>query len=377
MKLLPIIDSIKFNIIHSLTLDNFHSFLLVNKYLFIFLFIVWLGICFDHRFMLNRKILLPFYVILIILCLIIFRPNNFILTEIFWYTLILNLSFIFHVCLCDWFYRLAIYYRQEYLSFIITRISFILSLSFLIYLLDLWLGTCYNHRSNNLLKLFLKLCCILVYFLLLILIFFVNLFTNYSLILIGRSDHIKLTLNTVIKNIFFILWTFIVSYYMLGIVRIYFIWIYFSSKYIYNWIDNYFRYNRIFPSLLILIDDFETKVSSLNKNYDKINSKNFTYGFIKFLNYTKVYSLPYLRFHLRCPFHYQTRRQLITSYIKSYFIRDIINIYNDYPAPGEITEDNYDFVMTSVKEIFDLDKVELDLLKIKLRRIYKKHLNNI
>lgn len=70
-----LIKYINNNINNNLTIENYNNFLFINRYILIFLFIIWIGICFDKRFSLNRKVLMPILFILFILILLILRGN--------------------------------------------------------------------------------------------------------------------------------------------------------------------------------------------------------------------------------------------------------------------------------------------------------------
>ena len=363
-----LVKNINNNIDNIFIIDNYNN-IFMSRYILLFLFILWIGICFDNRFSYNRKILIPIYYIILILFLIIFKHNSFIWKEIFWYSFICNISFIFHVCICDWLYRLSIYYKQEYLSYVVTRISFIFSLSFIIYLLHIvyiYLNDKYNKKFHCLFE-FIN---ILINSSLLILIYFVDWFTNYSLLLMGRNNN-KVTFKVIIKNIIFVLWTFIISYYLLGIIRIYFIWIYFFFIYIFKLIKNYGIKNIYSMLSSHLKADFSRKITYLINNYNRVNHKNFTYSFIEFIDYTTTISNPYLNYHIKCPFFYYTKKHKVLSFIRSYFIRDIIDIELNY-----ITTDTYDFVITNIKENFNIDEAELIIYKEKLKKIYKSSILN-
>ena len=135
---------------------------------------------------------------------------------------------------------------------------------------------------------------------------------------------------------------------------------------------NNYGYNikRLYPMLLnILISNYMRKIMYLTINYNNINHKNFTYGFIEFINYTTVFNSPYLEFHIKCPFYYYNNKILILSFVRSYFIKDIIN--NNI----SIKQDNYNFVIDNLRNTFDLNDIEINIFKIKLKKIYKKHLN--
>jgi hypothetical protein len=56
--------------------------------------------------------------------------------DLFWYTKILNISFLLHTCWLYWIYIYIWYYRWESTSWVSSRISFVFSLSFILFLLN-------------------------------------------------------------------------------------------------------------------------------------------------------------------------------------------------------------------------------------------------
>jgi hypothetical protein len=115
------------------------------------------------------------------------------------------------------------------MCWIVTRISFIFSMSFIIYLLHLlYIYICCNYFENSRYKermLFIHFIYnirILIYIIILILMCFVTIFTNYALLLKGLINN-KLNIKNIIYLLIFIILTIIISYMILGISRLYFI----------------------------------------------------------------------------------------------------------------------------------------------------------
>jgi len=123
-------------------------------------------------------------------------------------------------------------------------------------------------------------------------IFFITLFINYVLILKGLIKH-RLSLKEVGGLILFIIVTLIISIFVLGIPRLYFVWIILFIRFIYkelklkefNIVKFYFGLNIMFDS------DFKCAYWSIMDNYKAINSKGFNSGFINLLNYTEIFTL--------------------------------------------------------------------------------------
>ena len=139
-----------------------------------------------------------------------------LVNEIFWYTFVLYGSFLFHVCWLDWFYRLCKYINDDYGCFIVTRISFLLSLSFIVYVIQYIIIIKEDYISVNLHKWNINLRYVLYYInltynvssytVILILLYFIKLFSIYSLMLLGNY---KFKLNW--KSIIYILLFFIIT----------------------------------------------------------------------------------------------------------------------------------------------------------------------
>lgn len=361
-----LIKYINNNINNNLTIENYNNFLFINRYILIFLFIIWIGICFDKRFSLNRKVLMPILFILFILILLILR-GNFLINELFWYSIILNTSFIFHVCICDWLYRLFEYYKLEYLSFIITRISFILSLSFIMYLCEriiikiLIYSKKEKSKRKKIFDLIFKLVLYLITLIELILLFFINLFSNYTHLVLG-SKIFKSNIIIVIKVLSFLLITAIISIFILGIPRLYFIWFLLIFSYIYKLLKKY-KINKKF--WVNMQTDIEEKIEILENDYKNENTGLFNYGFIEYINLThKLLNDKIYNFY--SPFTYLPRKILILTYIKSYCKSYKINESNYYI---------YDiYVISSLeksKKLFLINNDEFIYWELKILKLFK------
>ncbi len=314
------------------SLTNYQFYFFFFEFLFI-LFIIYLVIT-DDRFLLNRKIIF----ILIILFLIIFsfyidKTPYLIIKDLFWYSLILNVSFIFHVLILDRIFHWCWKNHYEYLGFIVSRISFTLSLSGILTLLrilttnrliDLITFT----KSKTILKiinyiydilLFFKLIRILEiiwYIMRVILINFSITFQNYALLILGKNKQ-SITLFTVIRYIIIFTIFFTIAY-LIGIPRLYVIWlcqsIYESYKYLKKYYEiEEFNYSSIIKiirelksykyCIILLYNYYSYKYIELEKIYNKPYHKFFLFDLCKFIlnpNLNRIWDLP-LNYNLEYP----------------------------------------------------------------------------
>ena len=76
-----------------------YDFILFNRIILLFIFFTYLGICFDSRFKLNRKLLILIFTILVLLLCNIYeyKDLNIFFKELYWYTLVINSCFIVHI----------------------------------------------------------------------------------------------------------------------------------------------------------------------------------------------------------------------------------------------------------------------------------------
>jgi len=378
----------------NLNYNNILNFISVNKIILVFLIIVYLGILFDETFRFRNKIFIFLYIIIFLLFVSIFK-DNFFINEIFWYSLILNGSFIFHICICDWIYRFSVYIDNKNLGFLITRISLIFSMSFVLFLLHLiYLKLVfYRHKNKmygelNILNSFklsydhiFNIIFIILKILMKISIFFITLFINYVLILKGLIKH-RLSLKEVGGLILFIIVTLIISIFVLGIPRLYFVWIILFIRFIYkelklkefNIVKFYFGLNIMFDS------DFKCAYWSIMDNYKAINSKGFNSGFINLLNYTEIFTLRlfvgdfYIWHYMKQIFINYGRKTLILIYGRSYLIESF-SACGGGCYPKDISKYHIEWAVERTWFELDLNKEEEVFLDCRLRKLYKKTLN--
>ncbi len=266
--------------IKKLLINFFISFLwliLIISILFLFLYysyfynpkifgltgsiLLMLGVIYDGRFNIKRKILI--FVLIMIQLLVYFYLDMLpilLLKDIFWFSLVLNLSFIWHVLLLHWVYKMCIWKKWDYGSYLITRISILTSLSILVLLLQsfclllhrintyfgdipwwnsketrytsskceisynvkLWLSwISWNGYVKFMNNIFLS-----------IILYFMKGFNNYSLLILGG---LEISSSSILKNYkyyLFIILTFILSYSIL-VPRLYIMWV---CILIWNWV---------------------------------------------------------------------------------------------------------------------------------------------
>lgn len=80
-----------------------------------------------------------------------------------------------------------------------------------------------------------------------------------------------------------------------------------------------------------------------------------------------MFNSPYFTFHIQCPFIFYSRERSVLTYIRSYFIKDIVNI-------NKIKEDSYNSMLVDLENIYEMKEEELNLYKSKIKKIYKKSL---
>lgn len=234
--------------------------MIMNNLLHIFLFCILVLfllylIYSDKRFLFNRKFL--FFFIILSSLFFSYYMNKIpylIIKDLFWYSLILNCSFIFHVLILDRLFYWCWQYHYEYFGFIISRISFTFSFSCLLSLLRIFIEkliryqifikynvNIINSRKDIIIYIldFIKSLCNLIR---LILIHFSIIFQNYCLLLIGKNIK-QITMKNIIKNIIIFIIFFIIAW-IIGIPRLYVVWIFQSIFESYNMI--FFEYNKVY-----------------------------------------------------------------------------------------------------------------------------------
>jgi hypothetical protein len=193
MNHIPLIDYIILYIVHNL------------DYVFFILLLIYLLVT-DTRFAPNRKYLFVlFNFIFIIIGIYIYIIPYLIVKDLFWYSLILNECFIFHTLILSRIFLQCWKNHYEFMGFLVSRISFTLLLSVVLYLLlrfisisfKLYHGRYRNYYDYKFFKLFQFILIVLK----IIFIYFSHTFHNYSLFILG-IDKTQFTLKIILFNLF-------------------------------------------------------------------------------------------------------------------------------------------------------------------------------
>ena len=221
-----------------------YDFILFNRIILLFIFFTYLGICFDSRFKLNRKLLILIFIILVLLLCNIYeyKDLNIFFKELYWYTLVINSCFIVHILYLHWIYLFLWKRRKENFCELLSIIAFIFSMSFLVFLLlyiYIKVKILFKVYKNE--SWFRSLLKNLILVIAVILRFFIFIFANYSSIIIGSSKITNLTIKNIFIILLFFIFTIIVSNWILGITRIIFVWICIFFTYSFQIVYNYFK----------------------------------------------------------------------------------------------------------------------------------------
>lgn len=137
-----------------INLEGICNFILLNKYIYLFIFITYILLLFDKRFKYTYyKIIIGIFILIITLLLLLLDDTSLFIKDIFWYSKIINLSLIIHILWLVWIYNFFYYFRLEFCCWVISKIGFIFSLSFLMYLsclFDLYYKLCILNLENYL-----------------------------------------------------------------------------------------------------------------------------------------------------------------------------------------------------------------------------------
>ena len=115
-----------FILIFYLFLNKEYLFLLLQIFVFICLLIIVIT---DDRFSINRKIFFIFLTLSFwLISFFIDKAPILLIKDLFWYSLVLNGSFIFHVLILNRLFEYSWKNHYEYAGFVISRISYFCSL---------------------------------------------------------------------------------------------------------------------------------------------------------------------------------------------------------------------------------------------------------
>jgi hypothetical protein len=88
-------------------LEKINNFIQLNMYIYLFIIITYILILYDYRFPKFIKIVwMPLFIITITVVFTIIDIDNLWewMKDLFWYTKILNISFLLHTCWLYWIY---------------------------------------------------------------------------------------------------------------------------------------------------------------------------------------------------------------------------------------------------------------------------------
>lgn len=304
----------------------------------------------DDRFTSSRKVL--FLVLLICFFVLSFFINKApyeIIKDLFWYSLILNGSFILHVLILD---RLFVYLNKnnyDYLAFLVSRTSYFFSFSGITYLLkdhDYFVSrqlkkiiddfdyTDYA-KVRKIMSPWLFLCHIINW----ILLHFIIIFANYSCLLIGKNLN-KFHYKNIIYNLFIFFIILLISLY-LGYPRLYIIWS----------IQVFLEINYV---ILGYYD--RTNISDM-----KLSLNKYKLGLINLYQRSKGGRLvEFMRFNYVC----KNELELEKIYEKPYHKLFMFDLYKFFGDPGKNDLSDWD------AESYDLDDIEY-VKRESFKKIYK------
>lgn len=275
----------------SLTFDKFYLFFCINKFILLFIFITYVLIIFDDRFKLKNKLFILLFILFFMIFLNIYdyMDLHIFIKELYWYCLVLNGSFIIHVCWLHWIYKYfwvkrnnSKYLSKENIEFIceiVKNISFILSLSFLVLLLNhlivfvrLLFRKFQNHKKIAIMFLLIFNIGLLV---VIIIRFFIYIFIVYSNFIIGNSDYNMFQIKHLITYAMYFIFSWIIAYYVFGISRL-----------LFNWFLIFIiRSYQIFKNYVPIYNDNYEKLKLSNKDAKLLKLKSSSYKYINVLKY--------------------------------------------------------------------------------------------
>lgn len=235
--------------------------------IFIILSLLTVGVILDSRFSISRKLLLIiFNIVQIFIYEYLDTLPILLLKDMFWFSVLLNCAFIWHVLILSWLLEVLLKYDYKKGVFFISRLSLFTSLSFIRLILCefLLIIEMINHYSDKMTRFYTqnksKISDVLwfdliFYFVDVIILgflrindYFIKGFLFYSLLLLGKNETIDYKSTAFIKFVVIFVIVLILAFY-LNLPRIYLIWIFYilyefimifveSIKYLRLCIDN-------------------------------------------------------------------------------------------------------------------------------------------
>ena len=210
--------------------------------LYLFIFIILIGLSLDKRIQGIRKLVFIFFLVLhfVFWEFGYWQTEVFIIKEIFWYSLTILGCFIWHVLILNWLYQLTEKMKWEYGKYVVSRISLTSSVMGIIWVIqwgifilewkyqkDLKKGKYPNAFCEEGPSYFIftwgNLLLVFLYILLVIFEYFSFIFQSYAKLIIGKSGMSRFW-NIPLKYWILIIGTFYISF-ALGMPRIYIMWI--------------------------------------------------------------------------------------------------------------------------------------------------------
>jgi hypothetical protein len=381
-------ETLKIIIINFINLNLYYFIVYIILFIIVFYLIMT-----DDRFSLKKKmifIIISFF--FLALSIFIEKTPILIIKDLFWYSLTLNIGFIFHVLILD-----RIFYwawknrktenkkkkeRMEYLGFIISRISFTFSIWGFMYFIKesmyyFILSYIYKYfyiYDNKYMKKIYNFFHIIKYIILLILIYFSTIFHNYSNLLLSGNNN-KITIKIILNNLLFFLIFFIIAI-IIGIPRLYIIWIFYGLLELYKILTfkyDYFLYTseklndlrkRNFKNKIIFILNnewlssfescYEQKFEELDLISKTIYHKFFIFDLIKFINRNK-FSGKYYEYWFSIPIKDKQKYEFpINKIYKFYLWEELVkgyieliynaNLIESFDGTVDITEELTEFI---------------------------------
>lgn len=340
------------------SLNIFHNFISFNRIILLFIFITYIGIVLDSRFKLNRKILIFIFILVFFILLNMYKYNdlNLFFKDLYWYSFMLNFSFIVHVLYFHWIYLYFWKKRKEKYCWYISRIAYLLSFSFIVFLLNYiyhLIILYYNNNRENL-KYYTKVTLTIVFLnhsilvLAIIIRFFIKVFANYTCLIIGSYNPIKLDFKGFIIVISFFFFCLILCN-ILGLSRIIFIWIFF---FLFNTILIFQNYYKWFTNKFINFNKKDIIKRFIFKDFSQVlwehidkNSWNYLLEIdgVYFINYKQIYNEP------QCNFIYKDAvlREIVETFNNEYNLKNILYYLLIYK--------NYNWFSIAYSQLLDID----------------------
>lgn len=177
-----------------------------------------------------------------------------LIKDLFWYSLLLNISFIWHVLILHWLFEMSLYFKWDYGCYLFSRLSLLTSLTglylFVMFLVRVQEEILYYFRLTKKeiglferslhfiinTRVFICIFQIISY----IISYFINNFTDYCLLIIRK----KIKINDLFKSMDSFYWLFMFTFFISLILMwpwIYVIWLWFVCLKTYKLITDFLK----------------------------------------------------------------------------------------------------------------------------------------